>query len=54
MVLRADLNTHAELGGSLGVRGVPTFIVLHRGREKGRLAGAVPESDLTRWLSSLV
>ena len=53
MVLKANLDTNAGLGVSLGVQGVPTFIVIHRGIEKGRQTGAVPESDLSRWLSHL-
>jgi len=53
MVIKANLDTHAELGASLGVKGVPTFVVIHKGLEKGRLGGAVAESDLSSWLSAM-
>ena len=53
MVIKANLDTHAGLGVSLGVKGVPTFLVIHRGIEKGRLSGAVAESDFAKWVSSL-
>ena len=53
MVIKANLDTHAELGASLGVKGVPTFVVIHKGIEKGRIAGAVAESDFSSWLTAM-
>jgi len=53
MVIKANLDKHAGLGVSLGVKGVPTFIVIHKGIEKGRLSGAVAENDFTKWLARL-
>lgn len=54
VVIKANLDTHAELGASLGVRGVPTFFMIHKGVEKGRRAGAMAETDFSSWVSTLV
>ena len=33
-----------------GVRGIPTLLVLHGGREVGRKVGAAPLAELRSWL----
>ncbi len=41
-----------RLPGQWGVRGIPTLILFHRGREVDRVSGALPSDDFTRWLKS--
>ncbi len=52
MVLRVDVNQHAELAAALGVQGVPTFILFHKGYERARTSGAMPETDFSLWVAS--
>ncbi len=54
MVLRIDVSVNAELGASFGVQAVPTFIVLHKGYERGRTSGAMSETDFSLWVSSKI
>lgn len=54
MAIKVNLEKHAELGASFGVMGVPTFIVLHKGQERGRTSGAMTEADFALWLANRV
>jgi thioredoxin 2 len=54
MVLQLDVNTHGELGAALGVQGVPTFIIFHRGYERARTVGAMSETDFSLWVASKI
>jgi thioredoxin 2 len=38
----------------LGVRGIPTLLVLRRGREVARQVGAVPPAALLRWAEEVI
>jgi thioredoxin 2 len=50
----AKLNTeeHPQLAGQFGIRGIPTLILFHRGREVDRLSGALPFPQLVSWIES--
>lgn len=54
MVLRVDMNKHAELGAAYGVQGVPTFIIFSRGIERARTTGAMSETDFSLWVASKI
>jgi len=41
-VARVNVDLHPELAASLDVRGVPTIVVFHRGREWRRFVGYTP------------
>ena len=45
------LNSDAEqsVAGNLGIRGIPTMILYHGGRELGRASGAMNASQIVRW-----
>ncbi|SFI15613.1 thioredoxin TrxC [Modicisalibacter xianhensis] len=49
----AKLDTEAEqaLAGRFGIRSIPTLIVLQRGKEVARQAGAMQASQLKQWLT---
>lgn len=49
----AKLNTEQEqaIGGRWNIRSIPTLILFIGGKEKARLAGAVPLAQLKSWLT---
>jgi thioredoxin 1 len=54
MVLKISLDRNPEMAQSLGIRGVPAFLVIHKGTERGRISGAMPETDFALWVANLV
>jgi thioredoxin 2 len=48
--VKVDVDRAPGVAARFGVQGVPTLLVLHRGREVARQVGAVPEAALTRWV----
>lgn len=54
MVIQLDVNAHSEMGASFGVQGVPTFVIFHRGYERGRTVGAMSETDFSLWVASKI
>ncbi len=52
MVLRINTARHPELAASFGIQAVPTFIIIHRGTERGRASGAMAEADFSLWVAS--
>jgi thioredoxin 2 len=51
-VIRINVERYQELAREFGVQGVPTFIVVHRGAERGRTVGAMDESSFALWAAS--
>ena len=45
------VNTEEEqsLAARFGIRSIPTLVLLHRGREIARQAGAMGADDIRRW-----
>jgi thioredoxin 2 len=54
MVIKMSLDRHPEMGASFGIMGVPTFLVIQKGNERGRMSGALPEADFDLWLAKLL
>jgi thioredoxin 2 len=52
MVVRLNVDRLPEVGASFNIKGVPTFVVLSKGTERGRISGAMPEADLSLWVAS--
>jgi thioredoxin 2 len=52
-VVRINVETYPELAREFRVQGVPTFIVVHKGTERGRSVGAADESSFALWAASL-
>lgn len=50
VVLKVNTDEHPEVSASLGVRGIPTFVLYARGREIARRSGAMPRVELERWM----
>jgi len=53
MVVKVNVNKYPELAARLNIQAVPTLIVFHRGTERGRTTGAMPETDLALWVAKL-
>jgi thioredoxin 2 len=54
MVVRLNVDRLPQVGARFGIQGVPTFIVFNKGAERGRVSGAMPETDLSLWVASRV
>ena len=52
-VVRVNVETLPELAREFRVQGVPTFVVVHKGAERGRTIGAADESSFALWAASL-
>jgi len=50
----AKVNTEAEqvLGTRFNIRSIPTMILFHRGKEVGRVSGALGAAEIARWAKS--
>jgi thioredoxin 2 len=51
LALKVNTDAHPEPSGRLGIRSIPTLIVFQNGAEVGRQIGALPRSELERWLT---
>jgi thiol-disulfide isomerase/thioredoxin len=45
-VIRINVEYHQDLAREFGVQGVTTFVIVHKGAERGRAVGAMDESGL--------
>ncbi len=52
MVVRLNTDQNPDLSASFGIQAVPTFVVLLKGAERGRISGAMPEADFSLWVAS--
>jgi thioredoxin 2 len=51
-VVRINVEFHPELAREFGITGVPTFVIVHKGAERGRTVGAMDESSFALWAAS--
>ncbi len=47
---KVDMEEHNDLGGQLGVRALPTLLILKDGEEVARTSGAMPKQKLKSWV----
>ena len=52
LVLKVDTERHPEIAARYGVRGIPNFVVLRNGQVTFQQAGAVPFTEMKRWLDN--
>jgi thioredoxin 2 len=52
VVVRINVEYHQDLAREFGVQGVPTFVIVHKGAERGRQVGAADESSFALWAAS--
>lgn len=53
-VVKLNADEAPGASGSLGVRGIPTLVVFHRGQEVARQVGALPEAALAAWVDDVL
>lgn len=54
MAIKLNVDTYPQLAAQFGIQGVPTFIIISKGNERGRNTGAMPETDFSLWVASIV
>jgi thioredoxin len=52
LVLKLDTDANPGISGRLGIRSIPTLILLRNGKEAGRQIGAVPKSSIEALVDS--
>lgn len=53
-VAKLDIDQSPETPARLGIRGVPTLIVFHKGKEIGRQVGAAPKFKIEAFVNDLL
>lgn len=48
-LLKVDTDALPELAGRFAIRGIPTMIMMHGGREVARHSGVMPARDIAEW-----
>ncbi len=54
MVIKINVDSYQQLAAGFGVQGVPTYVIVKKGSERGRMSGAVSETDFSLWVASRV
>jgi thioredoxin 2 len=49
-VVKLDTQAHPEPAGRYGIRGIPTLILFHGGRELARVSGAMDARSIVAWV----
>lgn len=52
VVVRVNVERVPELAVRFGVQSVPTYVIVHKGTERDRTMGAVPEDSFALWVAS--
>ena len=53
-LLKLNTEAHPASASSYQIRSIPTMILFQHGRELARLSGALPASEIVRWVRSLL
>ena len=51
-IVKLDTEADPQTAGRFRIRSIPTLILLRRGRELGRMSGAVPAQQLLAWVDA--
>jgi len=52
MVVRVLTDENPRLSSAFRIQAVPTFVVMKKGTEMGRISGAMKETDFSLWVAS--
>ena len=52
--VKVNVDEAPRVAERLGVQGIPTLLILRRGREVARQVGAVPPPTLRRWAEEVI
>jgi thioredoxin 1 len=50
---KVNVDVQPELAARFGVRGIPTLVMFKDGQAVSQVVGAVPKTELTRWIDSI-
>jgi thioredoxin 2 len=51
-VAKVNVDHEPSLGARFGIKATPTFLLYQNGRKVNEIAGALPKTDLERWIDS--
>lgn len=51
---KLDTEAYPHVAAPFNIRSIPTMAIFHHGQEVARIAGALPASDIVRWVRSQV
>jgi len=54
LVTKLDTDRNPTMAVRYSIRGIPTLILFHEGREVGRQTGAVPKAQLESWIDATI
>jgi len=54
MVIKVNVDLQPQMAAQFGIQAVPTFVILDKGRERGRTTGAMNEADFVLWVASRI
>ncbi|EXJ11255.1 MULTISPECIES: thioredoxin TrxC [Nitrincola] len=52
--VKVDTEAEPMLGSRFGIRSIPTLVMFKQGKEIARLSGALPPSELARWIQQVL
>lgn len=50
VIAKVNTDQHQQSALRLGVQGIPTLVLFHRGSEVDRVVGALPKAPLKQWI----
>ncbi len=54
MAVKINVDLNPQAAAQFGIQGVPTFVILFNGNERGRLVGGQSEADFALWVASKI
>ena len=48
-LIKLNSDNEQQISARLGIRGIPTMLLMHHGKEIGRVSGAMPASQIVDW-----
>ena len=53
-LIKLNSDKEQQISARFGIRGIPTMLLLHKGKEIGRISGAMPASQIVQWVKGQV
>lgn len=53
-LVKMNIDEHPEVAGQMGIQSIPAVVAFDKGRPKDAFMGAIPESEITRFIEKLV
>jgi thioredoxin 2 len=51
---KLDTEAYPQAAAPLGIRSIPTMVIFREGQELARISGALPASEIVRWVRSVI